>query len=252
MIYDLQKASALKRISAFLLDIIVFVIIATGVAGLISNIVGYDNHLEKFESIKNEYAEEYGIDLDISDEDRAKLSDEEKAKFEAADKAFSQDEEAIRLYQTIMSLILLIISLSPFFGCLVVDFVIPLFLRNGQTLGKKVFGIGVMMVNGVRITTPALFVRAILGKYVIETAVPIIMIVMLLFGLGDGFIMLSIVLGIAAVNLAFLCVNKKRSLIHDYLSYTVCVDMASQMIFGSVEELEAYKARVNSERAEDR
>ena len=252
MIYDLQKASALKRISAFLLDVVLFVILATGAASLISSIVGYDNYLAKFEEIKSEYAEEYGINLDISDEELEKLSGEEKAKFDAANTAFSKDEEAIALYQTMMTLILLMVSISPFVGCFVVDFLIPLFLRNGQTPGKKIFGIGVMMVNGVRITAPALFVRAILGKYVLETAVPLVMLIMARFGLGDGFIMLAVCFGIVAANLALLCVNSKRSLLHDYLSYTVCVDMASQMIFENVEALEEYKSRVNAERAEDR
>ena len=36
MIYDLQKASLLKRASAFLLDIILLIVLATGVGLLVS------------------------------------------------------------------------------------------------------------------------------------------------------------------------------------------------------------------------
>ena len=252
MIYDLQKASITKRISAFLLDVILFVIISTGVMALVSAIVGFDGYIERIEEIRTEYCIEYGVNPDASDEELSKLTEEERAKYEAADAAFSKDEEAVGLYQTVLSLVLLMVSISPFVGCLVVDFVIPLFLRNGQTPGKKIFGIGLMMVNGVKITSTALFVRALLGKYVLETAVPMLLIVMALFGLGEATILFAVVFGIIAVNTAFLFVNSKRSLLHDYLSYTVCVDMASQMIFENIDELNAYKARVDAERAEDR
>lgn len=248
MIYDLQKASITKRISAFLLDVILFVILTTGAMALISLITGFDGYIERIDGIRIEYCNEYGIDPDASDEELAQLTDEEKARYEAADAAFSKDEEAVRLYQTVLSLVLLMVSISPFIGCLVVDFVIPLFLRNGQTPGKKIFGIGVMMVNGVKVTSTAVFVRALLGKYVLETAVPMLLIVMALFGLGEATILFAVVFGIIAVNAAFLFFNSKRSLLHDYLSYTVCVDMASQMIFDNVDEMEAYKAKVAADR----
>ena len=250
MIYDLQKASVTKRISAFLLDVIIFLILAVGVAALVSHIVGYDGYMTRFDEIKKEYAAEYGIDLDISDEKMAELSQEDKAKYDAASAAFAKDEEAISLYQTMLSYILLIMSLAPFFACLIVDFVIPLFLGNGQTLGKKIFGLGVMMTNGVKITAPALFVRALLGKYVLETAVPTLLLVMAFFELGSTFLFLALAMCIGAANLAFLCFNSKRALIHDYLSYTVCVDMSSQMIFDNVDQLEEYKARLAADKKE--
>ena len=44
MIFDLQKASMWKRISAFLFDIILLVIAVVGFAFLISCIVGFDKH----------------------------------------------------------------------------------------------------------------------------------------------------------------------------------------------------------------
>ena len=44
MIYDLQKASLLKRASAILLDFILLVVLATGVGMVVSAITGFDTY----------------------------------------------------------------------------------------------------------------------------------------------------------------------------------------------------------------
>ena len=48
MIYDLQKASILKRISAGILDFIIVLIIATGCFFLLSSIFNYDKISDDF------------------------------------------------------------------------------------------------------------------------------------------------------------------------------------------------------------
>ena len=71
MIYDLQKASMLKRISAYLLDVILLLIVITGAAFGLSALLGYDAYVEKLENIYADYEAEYGIDFDISQEEFA-------------------------------------------------------------------------------------------------------------------------------------------------------------------------------------
>ena len=55
MIYDLQKASLSKRLSAFLFDFVVFLIIAVGAALACSAVIGYDDRLEELDGYCNEY-----------------------------------------------------------------------------------------------------------------------------------------------------------------------------------------------------
>ena len=93
MIFDLQKASLSKRISAFLFDFIILCVIAVGIATLLSIIVGYDAQLNLLESKYNKYEEIYGIDTDISTDDYNALTDAEKQKYADASKAMSEDEE---------------------------------------------------------------------------------------------------------------------------------------------------------------
>ena len=248
MIYDLQKASVLKRISAWMFDAIILVTFAAGIAFIFSAVFGYDAKLDRMEEIYTEYEAEFGIDLEISDEDFAKLTDEEKAKYEEANKKFGKDEEVIYLTNMLFTVSLLIVSLSILTAFVILELILPLIFKNGQTLGKKIFGSAVMRDDGVRITPFVLFVRTVLGKYTIETMVPIFLIYLAFTGAGlAGALALLLLLGF---QIGLLIKTKTNSAIHDILAYTVTVDYASQMIFDSKEALMEYKNRVHAEDAE--
>ena len=77
--FDTQRASILKRVSAFLLDIILISVLATGFAWLISIIVNYDAHSDKLNESYNAYYEAYGIDSELKEEEYNAMTDEEKA-----------------------------------------------------------------------------------------------------------------------------------------------------------------------------
>ena len=161
---DLQKASMLKRISAFLFDIIILAVAVTGIAFIMSAVTGYDSYNARMDAIYDEYAERYGIEVDISSDEYEKLDDEQKAIYKEADEALSKDAEANKVYGLIINLTLIITTFSILFGYVILELVIPLIFKNGQTLGKKIFGIALMRTDGVKITPLMLFVRTVLGK----------------------------------------------------------------------------------------
>lgn len=53
--FDLQKASMLKRASAWLLDVILLSVLATGFALLLSAAFGYDNYNDNLQRYYTEY-----------------------------------------------------------------------------------------------------------------------------------------------------------------------------------------------------
>ena len=122
--------------------------------------------------------------------------------------------------------------------------------KNGQTLGKKVFGVAVMRVDGVKINGPILFTRAILGKYVVETMLPILFLLMIIFNITSGIVGLIAIAAVLITNLVMIIVSKSNIAIHDLLSSTVAVDMASQLIFESPEALIEYKQRIHAQEVE--
>ena len=247
--YDLQKASWWKRFSAWLFDAIILVTLATGLAALVSLIVGYDSWLSGYETVKNEYSEKYGIELDITEEKFNALPEEEKDKYDEANKEWSKDPIVGYIYEMLVNLSLIIVSMSLLIAFLLLEFTVPLFFKNGQTLGKKIFGVAVMQTTGVRLKNVSLFARSILGKFAVETMIPVYVVILILFG-NANLVGLVAAAAVLLTNLIMPLVTKTRVALHDGLASTVTVDFASQMIFDSDEALIEYKKRLAAERAE--
>lgn len=247
MIYDLQKASILKRISAWLLDFILICILAVGVATLVSVIAGLDGVYNEYDALIQQYSDKHGIDLRKILPDDA--TEEQKTLYKTAYEDFSKNENATALYLRIINTIFMAVTLGLFFAHIVCEFIIPLIFKNGQTVGKKVFSVGVMQVTGVRISPFILFVRGVLGKFTIETMVPLLMVLMIYLGVG-GLVMLIVIFAIAVMQIVLIFATKTNSLIHDALSSTVVIDMTTQMIFDSKEEMISYKEELSKIEAE--
>ena len=245
---ELQKASISKRIAAAILDFILLVMLVTGAATLFSNILGYDTNIAIMEAREKHYETEYGIVFRISEEELNALTEEQRQNYNAAFEALRVDKEYIHALYLQLNLILLITTFSILLGVLVVEFIIPLCLKNGQTLGKKVFALGLVREDGVQLTTFQLFIRAILGKFTIETMIPVYIVIMLFFNTAN-IITLVILAALLLGQIISLIVTKTNAAIHDLLARTVVIDLPSQRIFKSSEELLAYTKKIHAERA---
>lgn len=248
MIYDLQKASMGKRISAFLFDGILLGTLAVAFAFLISVITGFDNYNSQLNAAYEKYEAQYGMTFDITYEEYNALTPEQSAVYEEAYNALSADEEAMSAYSMIVSLTLVITTFGILLAYAVLEFLIPLLFGNGQTLGKKIFSVGLMRTDGVKLTTFQLFVRTFLGKYTIETMIPMLILLMLYFG-TIGIVGTAIILGLLLLDVILIIATKTNSAIHDLLAVTVAVDISSQMIFRSPQDLIDYQKKVAAEKA---
>ena len=243
---DIQKADFWKRISAFLFDIVMILVVVIGVAGLMSTVLGYDEHFSVIETVENEYAEKYGINPNITAEEYEALTEEEKDVYRACDKERAKDQRLIIAYDMVINMSFAIVSTSIVIAYLLMEFTVPLFFKNGQTLGKKIFGLAVVHTNAVRIGGQAHFIRSVIGKCTIEVLVPVFLLLMVYFG-NLGIVGLAVAVLLAILQLFVICSTKTRSAIHDLISDTVVVDMATQEIFASVDELMAYKNKLHEE-----
>lgn len=250
MVYDLQKADLWKRISAGLFDFIMLGILCVAIALGVSVIVDYDGYIDGLNSCYERYEEEYNIDLEIiGTEKYDKLSDEEKAVYQAADEAFRKDKEAIYYNQMLISLMFVILTTSIIIGYVIWEFIIPLIFKNGQTLGKKIFGIAVIRYDCVKVSPMLMFARAMLGKCTVETLVPLLSFIMIIMQVG-GIFPLILCAGVIITQIAFFIITRERTLIHDVMAQTVVVDLSSQMIFETQEALLEYKQKLQAEKAE--
>ncbi len=243
---DLQKANMWKRMSAALLDLILLATLAVGMALLLSTILGYDGYLDRLESCADAYEAEYGVDFDIAGEEYTALSEEKRKQHDDAWAAYVQDETVAQTYSVMLSLALVIVTFGLFLAFLVLEFVVPLLFGNGQTVGKKIFGLGVVREDGIRLSPMLLFVRTVLGKYTVETMLPVFILIMMVFG-TMGLAGLIAIAALLLLQVVLLIASPTRTPLHDKLAHTVAVDYASQRIFETPEEQAAYYKRLHDE-----
>ena len=246
MMYDLQKASLLKRASAFLLDFILLVVLATGVGMVVSAITGFDTYNDALGQRQAQYEQQYGVSFDLSQSEFAELTEEEQKKLTDAYDELAKDPDFIYNYNMVINLSLTIVSTSLLVAYLALEFVGPLLFGNGQTVGKKIFGIAVMKLSGIKVDAVSLFVRTLLGKFTFETMIPLLLLLMMLWG-AIGMVGPLVIGAILVTEIVFMITSHTNAMIHDKLAQTVAVDMQSQMIFASEAELLAYKAKAHEE-----
>ena len=248
MASDLQKASLLKRLAAGIFDGILLSILAVGFGLLLSALLNYNGTNAKLESLYDQHEQQYGVEFRISEAEYNAMTDQQRQNYDAAYKAMSGDDEVLYTYNLLINLTMLITTFGILLAVIALEFVVPLFLKNGQTIGKKIFGIGLMRTDGVQMNTMQLFTRTVLGKFTIEIMIPVYLIIMVfLNAIG---ITATLVLGLIGLGqIVSLAVTRTHALIHDLLAGTVAVDLASQTIFRTTEDLIEHQKKIHAEKA---
>lgn len=248
MVTDLQKASLWKRLSAGLFDLILIAMLAVGMAALLSWAFGYNTHSQNLNEAYRHYEEKYGVEFQMTQAAFDELTQEQKDAYDAAYAALIADEDVLYHYNMVLNLSLLITTFSILITVLLLEFAVPLLLKNGQTLGKKIFGIALMRTDCVKVSPVQMFIRTVLGKFTIEIMIPVYILMMIFFN-TIGIIAVAILGAIAVGELLSLVLSKTNGLIHDSIAGTVAVDMASQMIFDSPEDRVEYIKRLHAEQS---
>lgn len=248
MLSDLQKASIWKRVSAAMFDVILLCILAVGAACLLAAVTNYDGHQQTMTDTFARYEQEYGVTFEMTLEEYNAMTDAQREHYNEAYDALCHDETAMYAYNMTLNLTLLVTTFSILIATLVTEFAVPLAFGNGQTLGKKIFGICLMRTDGIRVTAPLLFIRTVLGKYTIEIMIPVLILVMIFLNMAglDATLLLLLLL---LLEIVLFVATKNRSLLHDLLAKTVVVDYQSQRIFDSEADLIDYKKKLHAEQA---
>jgi uncharacterized RDD family membrane protein YckC len=206
----------------------------------------YDSYYSTLNSCKEKYEKQYGVSFNITQADYDAKTPEQQAIYQEAMAAMNADEDAVVAYNMLVNLSLVIVSISVLAAYLVLEFAVPLLFGNGQTVGKKVFAIGVMKTSGVKLDAVSLFIRTVLGKYTLETMIPLLIAIMMIWGL-IGILGPAIIFVLLAVQIVMMISSKTNSPIHDALAQTVAIDLHSQMIFGDEAQMMEYKRRAHEE-----
>ena len=201
MIYDLQKASFWKRASAFLFDLVIMMVVVVGIASLMSIAMKYELHYSNIENEKElevqKIEAEYGCELDLT-VGYNDMTDQQKEMYDKLDKAVSENDTIQKAAFLLLNYSLVICLVSTFIAYAILEFAVPMIFKNGQTLGKKLFSIGVIRTNTVKASPFVLFVRMLFGKFTIETVLPLFVLIMMFFGIV-GIVGPVVILGLVRV-----------------------------------------------------
>ena len=245
---DIQKASVWKRLAAWVLDLILLAVVAVGVMYLLSAVLGYGRYSEQVDTAYARYEEAYGITFTITREEYDAMTDAQRQNWDAAYEALIADQEAMKAYNMTVNLILIMTTGGILVATLLLNLLVPLLLKNGQTVGKKAFALGVIRQDGVKMNTLQLFVRTLLGQFTLETMIPVYVVLMILWGtigiLGPAALCLLVV-----GQLICMGVTRNNAALHDLIAGTTVVDLSSQKVFESQEALIEYTKQIHAERA---
>ena len=224
-----KKAELGKRFAAWILDNLLIITLVVGCCVSMADWLGYDANNQALDEVFTKYETQYGVTFDLTEEDYLAMSEAEQKNYDEAYEALSQDPQALETYGRMMGLTLTIAAVSFLLPLLIWEFVIPLCLGKGQTLGKKVFSLAVVQKNFAYITPMQLLMRTLVGKYAIETMVPLSILLMVFWGsISMSGVMIFLVL--AAGQIACVALTRNHSAIHDLVSGTQVVDRSSLVI----------------------
>ena len=249
MIYDLQKASFWKRASAFLFDLVIMIVVVVGIASLMSMAMKYELHYSNMEHErdveKQKIESEYGCELDLS-VGYSQMTEQQKEMYEKLDNAISENDTFQAAAFLLLNYSLVICLVSTFAAYAILEFAVPMIFGNGQTLGKKLFSIGVIRTNTVKASRLVLFVRMLFGKFTIETVLPLFVLIMMFFGI-IGIVGPVVILGLVLLEVVAMLATRTRSALHDLIADCCVVDLSTQMVFESEQALLDYKKKIHEE-----
>lgn len=245
---DIQKATIWKRLAAWILDLILLAVLASAVMWGLSSLLHYSKYSQVVDDAYSRYEAEYGITFQISAEEYQTMTDADRQNWDDAYDALIADEEAMKAYNMTVNLILIMTTVGILLSMLILHIGVPLLLKNGQTVGKKAFALGVIRQDGVKMNNLQLFVRTLLGQFTLETMIPVYIVLMILWG-TIGILGPAVLFILLIGQMVCMGVTKNNAALHDLLAGTTVVDLASQKVFESQEALVEYTKQVHAERA---
>lgn len=215
----MEKHPFMKRAFAGAIDVLLIAILTVFIAMPMSSLTGYKQARADVDSMLSSMEQAYGVRFNLTPQELQNLTEEQSRQYEAAFARFAGSEEDVKNYNRMVLGSYMTVLGSVLVAVLILELGIPLILKNGQTLGKKLMGLVVIKMEGSPADALGIIARAVLGKYLVEIAVPVFTILAIYNGNAGGRSSLMI-MGLFLVQAACMGLTKERRLIHDFLSGT--------------------------------
>lgn len=172
-----------------------------------------------------------GVLIDDTKEDNAKVLLQKQYKI-AILEVFNSISSVAEAGAKFMTLSTTIYVVSIFLAGATSYVIIPWILKDGQTLGKKIFKLGLADADGYKFHNHRLLMRFM--PFLVVNAS------LMFFVLVNLYIVLSIVAVVFLVSFTLAMSSPKRMSLHDFTAQTIVVDLKTSKIFATVEQEEEY------------
>jgi uncharacterized RDD family membrane protein YckC len=248
-IYVPKAPKTIKRLAAWFIDIILIIVVATGVALMTSAIYGYDSYNNKCYQKEIEYGiyvEDPKGELSFEDKTYTICYEVEGITKEEASTRYEklyQDSEYREAYSKRSIGQVIIITTAIVISITIFELIVPLILKHGRTIGMKFFDIGYVTDEGIDVGVKEVFIRFLFGKLVVGALIPYSGI-MLSFLMPTQYTIVGFVaiFGVIGINLLLLFTTPEKRGIHDFIAKCVPCDNSCQIYFKTIEELSKAKA----------
>ena len=241
--YEPAKAKYVYRLAAFLIDIIIFVILLTGVLFVLSKITNFDTH---YNNLHQQY-QTIGYEIYDEENDKYNIISSDDPNYDyvmelyQTDKVIEQEEGYINSY--VLNAPLIAIA----FCMLILEFIVPLILKKGRTIGMLIFHIGLISTSLIKVKSQQLFAGAFIGKVVIFGMVPYICLFNSFFRVGGGLGTTIFLILLLATNLVLILFTNNHNSIADKIASLYPVDDNQTIYFNDLEELNQAKKDLKHE-----
>ena len=227
----------INRAAAFILDAILLLVLFTGILYFISLIADFDTH---YAILQEEYKKVCYLVFNPEINDYQAIS--------PTDPNFDYVVELINDNEVLLKELSFVNTFSvnaPLIGLaislFILEFIVPLILKNGQTVGMKFFKIALISNNNLAITTTQLFARCIIGKIAVLGIIPMLAILYIFLNAGGGLFGTIILLVVVIIQIVMLIKNKNHEGIADKIANVHPVNFTETVIYKTQKELdEAY------------
>ena len=208
-----------RRFGALIVDLCLVIFLTVMIALPLRGVSGYTAASEKMDEIFNSIASQHGVDINITNQQYNALSEEEKLAVDAALKDISENVEAAELYSKTVKLTMIVTFSSLLVAVVILDLVLPLIFKNGQTIGKKLMRLEVRRRDGAPVNFVTLLLRSISGKFFIDYGLPVFFFFSVLYANAGRTPLVGLLL-LATAQIVSIAVTSDRRALHDILAGT--------------------------------
>ena len=224
----------LKRVAAYMIDIILVSLISTLLTSNSFLNKDYDKYVDTYDEYEEVYDEYSNLIVELEDEDIT--DDEYNEKLEEINKEYEDTLEDYNYKLVKLSIIPTSISII----ILILYFAVLQYFLIGQTLGKKIMKLQIKSNNGKKLTILNYILRSLILN---EVLINILSIIFLLVLNKDGYLIYNQIIYVVSyvIEMAIIFMiafDKNNRGLHDYISNTKVVDLKEkEVVIDEMQEL---------------